>query len=41
MSSTTNKKMTREQAQKIVDSMSYEEVLRMITIFEEVKRRTA
>ena len=33
MSSTTTK-MTREQAQKIVDSMSYAEVLRMIAILE-------
>lgn len=28
------KKLTREEAQKIVDSMSDEEVLRMIAIFE-------
>ena len=28
------KKLTREEAQKIVDSMSYAEVLRMIAILE-------
>lgn len=38
MSSTTDKKMTREQAQKLVDSMSYAEVLRMIAILEERKK---
>lgn len=39
MSSTTDKKMTQEQAQKIVDGMSYAEVLRMIAILENAKHR--
>lgn len=38
MSSTTDKKMTREQAQKIVDSMTYAEVLRMIAILERARK---
>lgn len=39
--SSTSQKITREQAEAIVNSMTYAEVLRMITILEEVKRRTA
>ena len=38
MSSTTDKKMTREQAKKIVDSMTYAEVLRMIAVLEASKQ---
>lgn len=37
----TSQKVTREQAEAIVNSMSYEEVLRMIAVLEEAKRRNA
>ena len=35
----TTQKITREQAEAIVDSMTYEEVLFMINLFEKQKHR--
>ena len=37
--SSTSQKITRAEAEAIVNKMSYEEVLRMIAILEGVKRR--
>lgn len=36
--SSTSQKITREQAEAIVNSMSYDEVLRMIAILERARK---